>query len=343
MVPWYVHKFGGTSVGNADCYERLLPLLEDEVADEPGYCAVVVSAMRGVTDALLDLCSLAAKRLPYDHKMAELKNRVLGTAQTLLATDAQRLTAYKQDLDDDFQSLEVLLAACHMTRHSSDNTRDVVSGLGEVWSAKVLTAYMQTRGVKANYLDAIEVLVVEPTGPATVPIINWEESEKKLTTWLRQNHHDADYTIITGYRAMSIDGLQTTLKRNGSDFSGTIFGSLLKAEYVTIWTDVDGIFTADPRIVPEAILLESMTFDEALEMAYFGANGRTSPSPPAVSPQSSTRLLSCLPFEATPRSSSVTPSTPVARELRSTPRTKPVPRYKPWPVSLSLRTAPSSA
>src|SRR5262249_43605018 len=120
---------------------------------------------------------------------------------------------------------------------------------------------------KTLWLDAREVLIVTPAeiGPA----IEWATSQKRLDAWLAAC--PADRLVITGYIASTVDGVPTTLKRNGSDFSASIFGALLHASAITIWTDVDGVLSADPRRVPEAVLLGELSYDEAMELAYFGA------------------------------------------------------------------------
>jgi aspartokinase/homoserine dehydrogenase 1 len=144
---------------------------------------------------------------------------------------------------------------------------EFVSGHGELWSAQLLHAYLEARGHSARWLDARKVLVVEPNGNTIA--IDWPLSQDKLKTW--QAEVDSDFLVITGYVAATHDGVATTLKRNGSDLSASIFAALLGAEALTIWTDVDGVFSADPRRVPDALIVPQLSYQEAAELAYFGA------------------------------------------------------------------------
>jgi aspartokinase/homoserine dehydrogenase 1 len=129
-------------------------------------------------------------------------------------------------------------------------------------------AYLESRNHRSLWLDARRVLVIEPN--TNTVAVDWELSKQKLQTWAAQQR-ETDFLIITGYIAATHDGVATTLKRNGSDLSASIFGALLGADDVTIWTDVDGVFSADPRRVPDAVVIPELSYQEAAELAYFGA------------------------------------------------------------------------
>ena len=144
---------------------------------------------------------------------------------------------------------------------------EFVSGHGELWSAQFLHAYLEALGYSSTWLDARKVLVVEPNGNTVA--IDWQLSQEKLNAWATDV--SADFLVITGYIAATHDGVATTLKRNGSDLSASIFGALLIADSVTIWTDVDGVFSADPRLVKDALIIPELSYQEAAELAYFGA------------------------------------------------------------------------
>jgi aspartokinase/homoserine dehydrogenase 1 len=150
----------------------------------------------------------------------------------------------------------------------SERIIEFVSGHGELWSAQLLHAYLEARGHSSSWLDARDVLVVEPQSNTVV--IDWPLSQEKLKNW-QLDHADTKLLIITGYIAATHDGVATTLKRNGSDFSGSIFAALLGASSLVIWTDVDGVYSADPRRVPEAVIVPELSYQEAAELAYFGA------------------------------------------------------------------------
>jgi aspartokinase/homoserine dehydrogenase 1 len=259
---WVVHKFGGTSVAGADRYRGVAKIVRAHTSAPQG---VVVSAMSKVTDALLDLVSKARRRERYDDALEALVLRHAETARELLPSpEADRITRVVRE---DARDLADVLRAVHLGRSASELTEELVSGYGELWSAQMLCAHLRAEGVDAAWLDAREVLIVRPSELG--PRIDWLASSGRLTEWLAT--HPTKLLVITGFVASTPDGVPTTLKRNGSDFSGSIFGALLDATEIVIWTDVDGVLSADPRRVPEAVVLDAMSYDEACELAYFGA------------------------------------------------------------------------
>lgn len=262
-MSWVVHKFGGTSVADASRYRRVAEILANEPGEKK---AIVVSAMAKVTDALIELTELAKKRDESCHvKLEALKRRHLQTVQELLPTEAH--APLQQMLETDFQNMQEILRGVWHVRSCSERTVELVSGHGELWSARFLNAYLQSQGVRSAWLDARQVLVVEP-GETSV-VVKWEKSQTLTNQWLSQ--HKADWVVITGFVAATEEGIPTTLRRNGSDYSASIFGALLKAKDITIWTDVDGVLSADPRLVPEAVVLKDLSYQETAELAYFGA------------------------------------------------------------------------
>lgn len=264
-MSWVVHKFGGTSVANADRYKHVADLIAGEF-NQKNKTAVVVSAMSKVTDALIEIADLAkAQNSLYLERLEQLKRRHLQTVEALLPMDKQEALA--TSLLVDFDNLkEVLRGVWHVKSHS-EGTLELISGFGEIWSAQFLNAYFNSKGLASAWLDARKVLVVEP-GETAVNVV-WEESQERLNRWLEE--HPCHLLVITGFVASTRQGTSTTLRRNGSDYSASIFGALLDAEVITIWTDVDGVLSADPRLVPEAVVLEDMSYQEATELAYFGA------------------------------------------------------------------------
>jgi aspartokinase/homoserine dehydrogenase 1 len=260
---WVVHKFGGTSVANADRYRNAARI----VADEPGARkAVVVSAMAGVTDALLALVSRARRRDEgYRDALDALHAKHVDAARALLPPDAAaRLEAV---LAADARDLADVLRAVWLGRSASELTEELVSGYGEVWSAQMLHAHLVAQGVDCAWIDARALLVVHPGELG--PRIDWAVSGENMRGFVAAN--PSTTLVITGFVAATPEGVPTTLKRNGSDFSASIFGALLDAREIVIWTDVDGVLSADPRRVPEAELVPEMSYDEACELAYFGA------------------------------------------------------------------------
>ena len=225
---------------------------------------VVISAMQGVTDALINLVKLAASRdAAWKDALLALQIRHVDTAQTLLGASSGPVL---DRLREEFASLEDLLHAQSLVGAVSGDLLDLVSGLGEVWSSTLVDAALRARGSVSRWLDAREVLVVEKSDLGAM--VQWEVSQQKLNAHLGVL---GERTIVTGFVARTPDGRITTLGRNGSDYSGAIFSALFGAKELHIWSDVDGVFSADPRLVPEAVLIERLSYSEACELAYFGA------------------------------------------------------------------------
>ncbi len=263
---WVVHKFGGTSVADAERYRAAAEIVLQRAPGER--VGIVVSAMSGVTNVLIQSVQRAAARdLPYLGTLRELERRHLDTIEELSLTTEQT-AALRETILSDFAAIEEVLRGVWITRIPSERITEFVAGHGELWSAQMLNAYLEAQGHSSTWLDARELLIVEPD--STSVAIDWKLSQQNVNDWLGW-HADADFVVITGYVAATHDGSATTLKRNGSDLSASIFASLLGADSVTIWTDVDGVFSADPRRVPDAIVIPELSYQEAAELAYFGA------------------------------------------------------------------------
>src|SRR6188768_2477787 len=263
---WVVHKFGGSSVADAECFKRVANILETL---PPGQLGVVLSACRGVTDGLLGLVARAeAQDDSWRGELDALRARHDTIAGNLLSTDARQL--YMAGFDRDRHDIEGILHTVKLTRSASTSVRDLIAGYGEIWSTKLFREFFMTRKIRAGearWIDARQAVVVQwgPLGPA----VQWEQSRAKLNALIGSGFKGT--LIITGFIASDQRGVQTTLGRNGSDFSGSIFGSLLDASEIHIWTDVDGVLSADPRRVPDAKVIDALSYNEAMELAYFGA------------------------------------------------------------------------
>src|ERR1043165_1003453 len=263
---WVVHKFGGTSVANAERYRAAADLVLPHASDER--VGIVVSAMSGVTNGLIQSVELAAARdESYATKLQELETRHLETIEKLSLTPTQT-GALRETIISDFKAIEEVLRGVWITRIPSERITEFVAGHGELWSAQMLHAYLEANGHSSTWLDARTVLIVEPDSNTVA--IDWILSQKNIDVW-QADHRDTDFVVITGYVAATHDGSATTLKRNGSDLSASIFAALLDADSVTIWTDVDGVYSAAPRRVPDAIVIPELSYQEAAELAYFGA------------------------------------------------------------------------
>ncbi|MHC4853754.1 MAG: bifunctional aspartate kinase/homoserine dehydrogenase I [Planctomycetota bacterium] len=261
---WQVHKFGGTCLADSERIATAARLATDSVAGE-GNVAVVVSAMAGVTDALIEAADLAASQnAGYLAAVQVLQERTVDVCTQLLLADAEPVT---KEIVSDFGALRDILRGVFRAGVCPETTRELISGFGEAWSAATLHGFLVQQGHRARWLNAQDVLVVEhdETGPA----VAWEDTQARFNRWLKDNR--VTFVVITGYVARDPSGAPTTLRRNGSDFSAAIFARLLNAQSLTIWTDVDGVMSADPRRVPEATVLPQLSYDEAMELAYFGA------------------------------------------------------------------------
>lgn len=258
------HKFGGTSLADATRLQHAAALM---LARPEHLRVIVVSALKGSTDDLIALIHNAADSTnDWPDHFERLRQRHLAACAGI--TDAARREALQAELAAAFARLRQRLEAVAVLALPAIEEVEHVQGLGEVWSALLLQAYLQDVGMACNRLDARTVLTVR-TG-STGPVIDWDDSRQRLADW-RTGQPAAPAIVVTGFVARTPEGRPTILGRNGSDFSGAIFAALFAARELHIWTDVDGMLTADPRLVPEAKLLSHMSYAEAAELAYFGA------------------------------------------------------------------------
>ena len=259
-MSWTVHKFGGSSLRDGDAIAHVGHLLS---AREDSSQAVVVSAMAGVTDALIALAQDAAGGDPgWLEALARLRQRHLQCAEDLnIAAEAS--AALNQSFDRQRHLLEGLELLGSLPREALD----LVSGLGETWSARLLAGWFAAHRASAAYLDAREVIRIDQAELG--PVLRFDESRHLLDHWL------ADVApsrlVMTGFCCRDGQGRITTLGRNGSDYSATLLAALLEADAVQIWTDVDGVLSADPGRVPQAESVARLSYMEAFELAYFGA------------------------------------------------------------------------
>jgi bifunctional aspartokinase / homoserine dehydrogenase 1 len=266
MDKWVVHKFGGSSVADAACFRRVAEIVE---ASSNPCEAIVLSACRGVTDSLLELVALAEQpHKEFGAAIRALKARHLDLAAELISQPAYE--NYKAQFERDCLDIAGMLQTVRLIRSSTYSMRDVIAGFGEIWSTRLFAPFLRERArIKGDilWIDAREVIIVEwgSLGPA----VQWSVSEANLKKLVPPNF--LGRLIVTGFVATTTKGKQTTLGRNGSDFSGSIFGALLDAIEIIIWTDVDGVLSADPRLVPNAQVIDQLSYNEAMELAYFGA------------------------------------------------------------------------
>ena len=257
---YQAHKFGGSSLADAECIRRAARLIKANAGPQ----VVVVSAMQGVTDALTALGALATSGGDWQAAFKALTRRHVEAASALDPADTLGSAAW---FAAEFLALRRQLERIAHGELPAPGDLDRVQGLGEVWSSKLMQ--LALGGAPAGWarLDAREVLLATPS--ALGAMVDWEASRTHLAKW--KHTHPESNVVATGFIAQGNDGAAITLGRNGSDYSGSIFAVLFDAEQLTIWTDVDGVMSADPRLVPDAVPLAGLSYAEAFELAYFGA------------------------------------------------------------------------
>jgi bifunctional aspartokinase / homoserine dehydrogenase 1 len=265
MTPFVVHKFGGSSVADEACMRRAAAIIE---ADTHPRVAVVVSALQGVTDALLRLLHGAEQRDSHNAALQSLRDRHAAMATALL-DDAER-ERFVARLDTDCRDIDGILQTVRLIRAASPALRDLLVGFGELWSSDLFCALLKARRRRDGVFQWVDSrTVVEVENGVLGPTVRWEQSTERIKRHLSDTERVT--LVAPGFIASDQHGLQTTLGRNGSDFSASIFAALLDAGEIIIWTDVDGVLSADPRLVPEATVIPALSYHEAMELAYFGA------------------------------------------------------------------------
>lgn len=257
-----VKKFGGTSVGSSENIKKVITIIQRTHADER--CIVVVSAFTGVTDQLLSLCRVAVSKESYEQSLSEFENRHLDVVRELISVAEQpRLRAQLNEL---FSDLSNILRGISLIGECSDATRDAAVSFGERLSATCIAAALNDSGLPAHALDTR--LVVRTDAAFGNAHVDFDATYDLIRAYVQQ--HDG-LIVATGFIAATADGRTTTLGRGGSDYTASLLGAALRASAIEIWTDVDGVMTADPRKVPAARVVDQMTYEEAMELSYFGA------------------------------------------------------------------------
>lgn len=259
-----VMKFGGTSVADARAFENVARIVGSQSHAAP---VVVVSAMSGVTDALL-AASIAAGDGRVAEAIASLENiwrRHRETATQLLNAEAAQ--SFAQHVDNAAKQIHELLSADDP--HHRRQTQDAVLAFGEMLSSALLAEVINQRGVKAQHVDARRCIVTDDQYTSAQPLI--PETFSKTQDLLAPLIADGFVPVMGGFIASTPDGTTTTLGRGGSDYTAALIGAALPADEIQIWTDVTGVLTADPRVVPEAQTVQRLSYAEASELAYFGA------------------------------------------------------------------------
>ena len=265
-------KFGGTSVGSAERMQDVLSIVNNAKSKHKGGAPLVVlSAMSGVTNSLIkagdravtrDLKGALAEVQAVRQKHDEAIDQALGK-------NAAKAQNVKESLNSHFEELEIILKGVSYLGELSKRSVDAISGMGELLSSKIVAAIAEQEGTASVWVDAREVMTTDGTFGRAIPIS--EQVEKNANLKMAKPSKEGKIVITQGFIGATENGVTTTLGRGGSDYSAAIFGAALNADEIQIWTDVDGMMTSDPRLVPEAEVIREVGFQEAAELAYFGA------------------------------------------------------------------------
>src|SRR5688572_13281226 len=264
MQKTLVMKFGGTSVGSADALTSATQIIRD-AQKYWSRIVVVTSAMAGVTNLLLDSANHSQDTHNAENKLRE---KHFSAAEALIK-DKKVLEETKNELNKLIQIFVNLCNAIQILGEASPRALDAVASLGERMSLRLLTAVVNEAGIKAKGIESTEFIVTNSNFQNAHPdfLITKEKTQSLLNPVL----DEGNILITTGFIGANPEGVVTTLGRGGSDYSAAIIGSVLPANEVWIWTDVDGVMTTDPRIVSSAKTLSEISYGEIAELAYYGA------------------------------------------------------------------------
>nr|WP_315172057.1 bifunctional aspartate kinase/homoserine dehydrogenase I [uncultured Flavobacterium sp.] len=259
-----VLKFGGTSVANADNIKLVLAIIAQKAEKEP--LAVVVSALSKVTDLLQLAASKAAQNdESFRDIVLEIEKKHLDTLKQLIPVSEQ--SALLSHIKRIINHLETLLDGCFLLGELSPRTADTILSFGELLSSFIIAEALKQNLKNSSYKDSRELIKTNATfGKASV---NFEVSNRLIQDYFTTN--DAKVVLLPGFIGATEDGITTTLGRGGSDYSAAILASALAAEELEIWTDVNGMYTANPKLVKQAQPIATISYQEAMELSHFGA------------------------------------------------------------------------
>lgn len=262
-----VVKFGGTSVGDAAAIQRTAEIVKSKLSRDP---IVVVSALGGTTNALLAVGEQSAKGhlIGALRGVETLRDRHLRECEALLG-DSDESAEIAGELSAMFDELAHLAEALSTLGHVTPRSLDAITAHGEQLSANLVAAYFRKAGIDAEYVDPRTVMTTDEKFMEAEP--QMDAIAQHAREILQPMVQKRQVPVMGGFVGASANGITTTLGRGGSDYSASLVGAALNAEAIEIWTDVDGMLTADPRVVDGALLIEQIRFDEASELASFGA------------------------------------------------------------------------
>jgi len=264
-----VMKFGGTSVGSVEAIGQVREIVTAARQDWPRL-VVVASAFSGITNELLNSARSAARGEmgPFEETVSALRERHAGAVEALVRDPAQN-TRVRREIEELIASFSNLAQAIGALGEATPRALDTVCSLGERISVRVLAAALRAGGLPAVAVEASRLIVTDENFQSAVPDL--AETEARTRAVLGPLLAQGQIPVVTGFIGATPSGVVTTLGRGGSDYSAALLGAALPADEVWIWTDVDGVMTADPRIVPEARTLPELSYREVSELAYYGA------------------------------------------------------------------------
>jgi aspartate kinase len=261
-----VMKFGGTSVEDATAIRRLIGIVRSRLGARP---VVVVSALARVTDQLLEAGTAAASG-HLGSALATVRDIYVRHEQLADSlVDGSAYGALDRELRDEFRALESLLLDLDGSRQLDLKSQDHLLSFGECFSSRLVKEALCEAGIQAAHVDARSCIITDARHGQASPI--WDVTEQRLQETVIPLLKQGQVPVLGGFIASTCDGVPTTLGRGGSDFSAAIVGAVLCAARVEIWTDVDGIMTTDPKLCSDARVIRKISFDEAAELAHFGA------------------------------------------------------------------------
>jgi len=263
-----VMKFGGTSVGDASCIARVAEIVAK--ASRVGPLVVVVSAMSGVTNRLIEAatCSETGDRERAVELLEALREQHFEALKILIQNPETR-NLIALGIEELLREAQRLCEGTALIHELTVRTLDSVSSLGERLSAPLVAGALSERGVRSEAIEATGLIVTDSYHGAAEPLM--EPTQIRCEARLRPLLQQGIVPVVTGFIGATAEGVLTTLGRGGSDYSATILGGALDADEVIIWTDVNGVLTADPRLVPSARTIPEISYREAAELAHFGA------------------------------------------------------------------------
>nr|MDQ3018176.1 aspartate kinase [Bacteroidota bacterium] len=259
-----VMKFGGTSVGNADRITQLIEIVRSRAADDQ--VIVVVSAMSGVTNLLEEACLKASAKNEGYRSSLDMIIRKHEECIGGMAFSAGVSAALIEQIRDPIHRLGVICRGLSLVGDLTAKTKAYIMSFGEVLSSLIVRAAMDAAGLEAQLIDSREVIVTDDHYIAAR--VDFEETNRRIRERVSVGNR---IYIAPGYVARSTEGESTTLGRGGSDYTAAIFAGALDASALEIWTDVNGMMSADPRLVRETVTIPTMSYEEAMELSYFGA------------------------------------------------------------------------